>query len=142
MGGIIKMNLCIREFCDHVMTQFVQGATQIGQTVVTEIGHDPIQPGAKLRLSTEIRQRRPGAYKRFLCQIERLFFIFEDPQSKVIDIALMFGHQRREGFLVAFLGALDEVLFRIWHEVSTRLDRGKEEKFHPHPTSPKMGRGN
>jgi hypothetical protein len=42
---------------------------------------------------------------------------------------LMFGHQHGKGFLVAFLSTLDELLFRIWHEISKGLDRGNTEKF-------------
>jgi hypothetical protein len=42
---------------------------------------------------------------------------------------LMLRYQHSKSFLIALLSTLNELLFRVWHEVSKRLDRGNEEKF-------------
>jgi hypothetical protein len=45
----------------------------------------------------------------------------------------MFLHQKGKGILITFFGALDEGVFRLGHEVSTRLDSQDQEKFHMGP---------
>ena len=76
--------------------------------VQAEVVDNPIQPGAKARLTAKPRERLPGADERLLGHIAGLVRISQEAQGEGIGRPLIGLHQDRKGLLVPALTAPDQ----------------------------------